>query len=435
MRPKSPLRIRTQVGQYLQRSASTNSLPPKPSSCSNHKSPPDVVAINKENYRLSNQCKSLSKTVQRFEERIEALKSENDRLKTERNEQQEVLKKIKAKFLYVPDSEVLSRQCIELKAKADRYKNKCGALRKANHKLMRQNKAYKAQLQNTNTALHNLLSKKYLILSDASKANGCALSVDGAEDAATDPSSVCVNPVTSAMQRDIDSLEKLIENLDYAKSADPTPPHKEEEDAANDAAPENKEYLNVEKILFEHGSLQNDNRDLAMEVVVHQETNAKLAQSVNDLWLFSNQLLLRLEKQSTWKNYAVRKIEYIREQLVTFKKMYHRTRFYFVRMAVDHKKQILEMSRIVDEVLQQNAGHKEELGECSDLKLRVLEFGGIIEKYEAQLVHYKEEKRSIIDRYESILSETNNKAIQHQNERDLLLQKLDSLMTKHSITI
>ena len=255
-------------------------------------------------------------------------------------------------------------------------------------------------------------------------------------------SSECVNPTTTAMQKDIENLEKLIENLDYAKDSDleslrKTGTNLDDSKSENTEAvtnlDESKEYLDVKKILFEHGSLQNDNRDLALEIVVQQETNAKLAQSVNDLWLFSNQLLLKLEKSETWKHYNHRKLQYVYEQLTTFKKMYHRTRFHFSQMALDFKKQLHEMRRIVTELLHQNAAYKEELDECGDLKVEVMEYKSLVNKYEQQMAHYKQEKRAMINRYETIIAAENHKVMHHQNEKDLLLEKLDSLMTKHSL--
>jgi len=39
----------------------------------------------------------------------------------------------------------------------------------------------------------------------------------------------------------------------------------------------------------------------------------------------------------------------------------------------------------------------------------------------------------MIQKYEALLAQSTEKAIKTQTERDILLQKLDSLMTKHSL--
>ena len=229
------------------------------------------------------------------------------------------------------------------------------------------------------------------------------------------------------MQQDIEKLEKLIENLDYDKNPDIDSLEKENEKLCdtkelNKEEEENKEILDMEKIIFEHGTLQNDNRDLSLEIVFQQETNAKLSQSVNDLWLFSNQLLLKLEKQQTWKNYTNRKMLYINEQFVTFKKMFHRTRFYFTQLTVDYNKQIHELKRIITEILHQNNEYKQELKENGLLKIKIIELKKLMEKYQIQINILQNEKQT-----------ADSKAIKTKNERDALLHKLDSLMIKHSL--
>jgi len=234
------------------------------------------------------------------------------------------------------------------------------------------------------------------------------------------------------MQRDIEKLEALIENLDYSKNADADAPDhdakEETEDGDGDA-----ELLNIEKIVCEHGSLQNDNRDLALEIVVQQETNAKLSQSVNDLWLFANQLLLKLEKHATWKRYSTHRVAYISEQLSTFKKMYHRTRFFFVQLTTDYKRQIHELRRVVSEVLHQSSDLRERTEQTPMLKLQLTECARALKQYEAQTMRLKHEKQAMIQKYEALLAQSTEKAIKTQTERDILLEKLDSLMTKHSL--
>ena len=229
------------------------------------------------------------------------------------------------------------------------------------------------------------------------------------------------------MQHDIEKLEKLIQNLDYDKNPDIKSLQTEHDEDRE------KEILNMEKIVFEHGTLQNDNRDLALEIAFQQETNAKLSQSVNDLWLFSNQLLLKLEKQQTWKNYANRKMVYINEQLVTFKKMFHRTRFYFTQLSMDYMKQIHELKRIINEILHQNNEYREEMKENGLLKIKIIELKKVLEKYEIERNVLQNEKQRLLQKYEIDISNATTKAMKTKNERDALLHKLDSLMSKHSL--
>ena len=171
MRSSAHITMRTAVRQLLPQSPS-KALPfPATHRTSNHKSRStpkksntDIIKIKQENYRLNQQCHSQIKSIKLLEQRVSELKSENDKLKTEKDLQDEILKKLKAKFLYVPASEVLSKQCIELKKKVDLYKNKYNKIRKQYLKIQKQNISFKHQLNNTNTALHNILSKKYVIL-------------------------------------------------------------------------------------------------------------------------------------------------------------------------------------------------------------------------------------------------------------------------------
>ena len=235
----------------------------------------------------------------------------------------------------------------------------------------------------------------------------------------------------TASQPNEKKLEQLIQNLDYDKGPDLVTMQKESANKAD--AETEREILDVEKIIFEHGTLQNDNRDLAMEIAFQEETNAKLSQSVNDLWLFSNQLLLKLEKQQTWKNYANRKMIYINEQLVTFKKMFHRTRFYFSQLSMDYMKQIHELKRIINEILHQNNEYKEDLKENGLLKIKIIELKKNLEKYELEKDSLANEKQMLLQKYEMDIGNATAKAMKTKTERDALLQKLDSLMTKHSL--
>ena len=391
----------------------------------------DIIKIKQENYKLKQHCHSQQKSIKSLTQRLTELKSENEKLKTEKDLQDEVLKKLKAKFLYVPASEVLSKQIIELKNKVDSYKSKYNQINRKYMKISKQNKSFKQQLANTNTALHNILSNKYVILNSKTQNSESETPPNTVDD--SNSSSPCETPVTKAMQQDIEKLEQLIQNLDYDKGPDFETLQRENAKEPETDPEKEKEILDMEKIIFEHGSLQNDNRDLALEIAFQEETNAKLSQSVNDLWLFSNQLLLKLEKQQTWKNYANRKMVYINEQLVTFKKMFHRTRFYFSQLSMDYMKQLHELKRIINEILHQNNEYKEELKDNGLLKIKIIELKKVLEKYEIERNSLQNEKQILLEKYEMDIGNATAKAIKTKNERDALLHKLDSLMTKHSL--
>eukprot|EP01084_Bolivina_argentea_P314183 544176_1 len=432
----TPVKARSNIRQFMMKSSSLTSLylpynnnikKSKLTTKRCKKKRIDIVKIKQENYRITNQCTSQLKTIKHLQQRIEELKLENNKLKSDHNSQNETLKKLKVKFLYVPNSEVLSKQCIELKSKLDLYKDKYTKLRRSYIKTQKQNKSMKHQLNNTNTALHNILSTKYAIKDhNEIDANTSSNSLSK-----SNSSSPCNTPVTEAMQEDIEKLQVLIHNLDYDKNTDIDSLQKEHVKTKQDE--NSKQFLNVKKIIVEHGSLQNDNRDLALEIVGQEETNAKLSQSVNDLWLFSNQLLLKMEKQTTWKNYSNRKILYVNEQLVTFKKMFHRARFYFSQLSMEYMKQLHQLKRIINELLHQNNEYKEELKENSILKIEIIELKKAIQKYESEIIKINSEKQTLVNTYETIVSTATHQAIQTKRERDILLHKLDCLMSRHKL--
>ena len=178
MRTASPIKLRSAVRELIPQNSLTSSLSfpithnkqtNKSRSTPTKKSKDDIIRIKQENYKLTQQCQSQCKTIKLLEQRIIELKTENDKLKIDKDLQEQVVKKLKAKFLYVPASEVLSKQCIELKSKVDLYKSKYNQIRKQYIKARKDNKSFKQQLNNTNTALHNILSKKYVILNNSNQ--------------------------------------------------------------------------------------------------------------------------------------------------------------------------------------------------------------------------------------------------------------------------
>lgn len=104
MRGSSPVRVRTSARQFMPRAASATALrgkgkPSSPMKKFKIKKTSEMILVNKENYRLHNQCNHQSRTIKHLEERIDELKSENALLRSERDEQHECLKKIKAKLI------------------------------------------------------------------------------------------------------------------------------------------------------------------------------------------------------------------------------------------------------------------------------------------------------------------------------------------------
>lgn len=100
---------------------------------------------------------------------------------------------------------------------------------------------------------------------------------------------------------------------------------------------------------------------------------------------------------------------------------------------MDYKRQIHELRRVVNEVLHQSNDLREKTEETPMLKLQVMELAKAVQKYEAQMMRFKNEKQGMIQKYETLLAQSTEKAIKTQTERDILLEKLDSLMTKHSL--
>eukprot|EP01083_Nonionella_stella_P229442 812104_1 len=144
-----PFKSTTNFRQFLHKSSSTSSIGSSCNHSTNCHRCDNIIEIKRDNYRIGRESASQLKTIKALEERIKALKSENEKIKSQHKAQTETLKKLKAKFLYIPGGQVLSKQCIELKNKVDLYKERYNALRTSYIKSQKRNKSLKHQLSTT----------------------------------------------------------------------------------------------------------------------------------------------------------------------------------------------------------------------------------------------------------------------------------------------
>ncbi|ETO36119.1 hypothetical protein RFI_00944 [Reticulomyxa filosa] len=173
----------------------------------------------------------------------------------------------------------------------------------------------------------------------------------------------------------------------------------------------------VKQIYLENTFLHNDNRDLALEIAFHEETNSKLQQAINDLWVHSNQCLTKYQQSCHHINFLKQQISHNVTDtfLCDLKKELHRLKFFIRQLSNDLKNEIIRIQ--------------------SEFNYKCSQVFSNIGSYQTEDMFRSIQERD--QKIEMLLNENkllNQQIIKLTNEKEIVLEKLDMLLDDNTTT-